>query len=173
MTPTRAPAEPARDADVVRTNVDIAAAPERVFRALTDPRELPAWWGSEEDYRTRDWAVDLRPGGAWRATTVHRDGREGTLDGEFRVVERPRVLETSWRASWDDEPSTVRYELDPREVDGVPGTRLTVIHTGPARGATACARGSGALARHLRLTRRLLVAVRRPTHRRASARPIA
>lgn len=139
---------------VVRETVDIAAPPERVFRALTDPRELPAWWGGDAGPRTRDWQVDARPGGAWRATTRDRDGREGTLAGEFRVVDAPRTLEHTWQSGTDDAPSVVRWELEPREVDGVAGTRVTVTHTGPTASMTA------ALVRHVGLTRRLALAYR-------------
>lgn len=126
--------------DVVRTEIEIAAPPERVFDALTDPRELGAWWGSDETYRTSDWQLDPTPGGEWSAHTVDADGIEGTLHGEVRVADAPHRLEYSWRASWDDGESVVRYELEPVRVGGAPGTRLTVTHTGPM--ATASAQAS-------------------------------
>ena len=44
--------------------IDIDVARARVFRALTDPEELPLWWGSDDMYRTYDYRIDLRPGGA-------------------------------------------------------------------------------------------------------------
>ena len=31
----------------------IAASPERVFEALTDPAQLAEWWGSDDTLRTR------------------------------------------------------------------------------------------------------------------------
>jgi hypothetical protein len=43
--------------------VEIAAPPERVYTALTDPAELAAWWSAEDAYRTFDWESDLRVGG--------------------------------------------------------------------------------------------------------------
>jgi uncharacterized protein YndB with AHSA1/START domain len=142
----RAAREPAADAPaVVRTSVDIAAPPDAVFEALTDPAELAEWWGSEDTYRTKDWTVDPTEGGAWRATTVDPDGREGALGGTFTEVDAPRVLETTWRTSWDDAESTVRWELAPAVVDGGAGTRLTVTHTGPTVHATACLAMAGLL----------------------------
>ncbi len=33
--------------DAVSQEIEIAAPPERVFRALTDPKQLFAWWGKE------------------------------------------------------------------------------------------------------------------------------
>ena len=114
----------------VRATVEIAAPPEQVFEALTDPEQLEAWWGSEESYRTGGWQVDPQPGGEWSVRTSDARGDEATVRGEYFVVDPPRVLEYSWAASWDDfAPTTVRFELSPAVVRGVSGTRLTVTHT--------------------------------------------
>ncbi|GJG89149.1 hypothetical protein tb265_43300 [Gemmatimonadetes bacterium T265] len=121
---------------VARASVDVAAPPERVFEALTDPAELAAWWGGGEG-RARDWRADVRPGGRWRARTTDAAGREGTVGGEYRVVDPPRTIETTWEADGDAGPSTVRYDLAPVEVGGAPGTRVTVTHTGPQLRASA------------------------------------
>ena len=133
----------AADPEAVETTiyeeVDIAAAPEEVFRALTDPRELEEWWGSHETHRTRTWRVDARPGGEWSVRTTDADGNESTVEGEYLVVEPPRRLEYTWRNSRDGfAPTRVRYDLAPVEVDGVPGTRVSVSHTG-INPATPCA----------------------------------
>jgi hypothetical protein len=45
------------DAGVIKAEIEIAASPERVFRALTDPTELAAWWGDSMMYRTYDWQM--------------------------------------------------------------------------------------------------------------------
>jgi uncharacterized protein YndB with AHSA1/START domain len=113
---------------IVRTVVEIDAPPDRVFEALTDARELAEWWG-EGDPRVLDSESDVRPGGTWRVRTIDRDGAEHTFGGEYRVVDPPHRLEQSWQSSDDAEPSLVRYDLEPLEVDGAPGTRLTVTHT--------------------------------------------
>jgi uncharacterized protein YndB with AHSA1/START domain len=116
--------------DAVRADIEIAAPPEHVFEALTDPAQLAAWWGSGETHRARDWQADVQPGGRWHARTTDAAGREGSLAGEYRVVDPPRVLEHTWQASWDEAPTVVRYELAPAQVGGVSGTRVTVTHTG-------------------------------------------
>jgi uncharacterized protein YndB with AHSA1/START domain len=113
---------------VVRTVIDIAAPPAEVFEALTDPRELAAWWGGDER-RTLDCDSDARPGGAWRVRTIGPDGEEHAVGGEYRVVDPPDHLEQTWQADDDAAPSVVRYDLEPSEVDGGEGTRLTVTHT--------------------------------------------
>jgi uncharacterized protein YndB with AHSA1/START domain len=114
---------------VVRAVMEVAASPEKVFRALTDPKELEQWWGSDEVYRTFDWVSDLRPGGE-RSCQARSPGREelSTVRGEYVVIDPPKVLEFTWLASWEpgSSPSNVRIELDP-----VPaGTRVTVVHSG-------------------------------------------
>ena len=115
---------------IVRTVIDIAAPPAHVFETLTDPRELAAWWGGG-DARTLDCESDARPGGAWRVRTLGPDGAERTVGGGYRVVDAPHRLEQTWQATDDAAPSLVRYDLEPLQVDGTDGTRLTVTHTSP------------------------------------------
>jgi len=130
------------DRDNIETTIELAASPERVFAALTDPQELAAWWGSDDTYRTRDWRIDARPGGEWSARTIDPSGNEGSIHGTFTIVDRPGVLESTWRASWDEMgTTTVRYDLSPAIVHDAPGTRLTVTHTG-FNGFSACASAS-------------------------------
>jgi uncharacterized protein YndB with AHSA1/START domain len=38
---------------------EVAAAPERVFRAFTT-HEVERWWGHADFYRQTDWKADLR-----------------------------------------------------------------------------------------------------------------
>jgi uncharacterized protein YndB with AHSA1/START domain len=125
--------QPKTDNGVVRAFVDIAASPEDVFKALTDSRELAAWLGGVDDYTPGGWNDDAAPGMAWRSPAIAPDGTRGTVRGELLVVDAPRRIVTTWHASWDHFARTlVRYELAPTDVNGVPGTRLTVTHTAPA-----------------------------------------
>jgi uncharacterized protein YndB with AHSA1/START domain len=39
-TPSNSP-----DADAIVSEIHINAAPERVFQALVDPKQVPQWWG--------------------------------------------------------------------------------------------------------------------------------
>jgi uncharacterized protein YndB with AHSA1/START domain len=139
MSPASSPTSPSvrTTADaalgVVRAVLETAASPERVWRALTDPRELEAWWGSSEMYQTYDWQTDLRPGGE-RSCKARAPGHQeiSVVKGEYLAVDPPRLLEFTWRPSWDGYVETrVRIELDP--VPG--GTRVTVVHTGFADAA--------------------------------------
>lgn len=132
---------PDTDATIVTlyADIEIAAPPERVYRALTDPAELARWWGPAAEYASQEWEIDPRVGESWRVRMIDRDENESTIDGEFLVLDPPRTVEYTWRSSRDGfAPTVVRYDLVPCTVRGVRGTRVTVTHTGIG-GITACA----------------------------------
>lgn len=127
---------------IVRASIEIAASPEDVFQALTDPRELAVWLCGADNVAAGDWRPDADAGALWSAPAIAPDGSPGLVRGEFLVLDAPRRLVSTWHASWDHYARTiVRYELDPAVVEGKPGTRLTVFHSAPA----ACARHTSQL----------------------------
>ena len=137
MSVSKSPARAVADlsAGAVLATVEIEAAPERVFAALTDPNEVVAWWGSEETYRTETWHADLRVGGRWEARGRGADGKPYSVGGEFLEVDRPRKLVQTWNYDWEGGHSTVlTYVLE--AIDG--GTRLTVRHTGFGERRDSC-----------------------------------
>ena len=114
--------------DAIHAEVEIAAPPEKVFRALTDPEQLRLWWGSQAQYKTADWEMDLRPGGRWRCFARNQNtGVESEVAGEVLEIDPPRTFAFTWNPSWAKMPATVvRYNLVP-----IPsGTRVSVVHTG-------------------------------------------
>lgn len=116
--------------DVLVHEIYIAASPERVFEALVDPAQVPLWWGQQGIYRCESFASDLRPGGKWRSSGVGPDGGNFEASGEYLEIDRPRLLEQSWVASWSgDAKTTVRWELLPSGK----GTMVTLRHSGFAR----------------------------------------
>lgn len=111
----------------ILATVEIAASPERVFRALTSD-EIVAWWVRRGVFDTREWSGDVRIGGKWRSAGVAR-GAPYTLEGEYLEIDPPRKLVHTWHfAGVPGEASTVTYMLEP--IAG--GTRLTVRHAGIA-----------------------------------------
>jgi uncharacterized protein YndB with AHSA1/START domain len=124
------------DAGAILATVDIAVPMERVFRALTDPRELMQWWGSPETYRAHAWEADFRVGGKWRVDGKSADGRPYSVEGRFLEIEPPRRVVQTWQYDWDaNSPETrLTYTLD--EVAG--GTRVTVRHEGFVPRSEAC-----------------------------------
>ena len=126
-------------AGLVRATVEIAAPPEAVFRALTDPAELPRWWGSPELYRTDDWKVDLRPGGKWSCQARSPQG-DSEVRGEYLAIEPPRLLEYTWEPAWEQYRQTIiRCTLE-----AIPGgTRVSVVHRGFTAGESATGHAEG------------------------------
>jgi uncharacterized protein YndB with AHSA1/START domain len=124
------------EAGVVLATVQIAAPPERVFRAITDPRELKHWWGSPETYQAHSWEADLRIGGKWRVEGRGAAGKPYSVFGEFLEITPPRKLVQTWQHDWDaNHPQTkVTFTLD--DVPG--GTRVTLRHEGFGPRSEAC-----------------------------------
>src|SRR6266849_1550027 len=109
----------------ILATVEIAAPPERVFRALAS-KEIIDWWVRPGIFDTREWTGDVRKGGRWRASGVAR-GQPYALEGEFLEVQPPTKLVHTWqRVGMPGAPTTVTYHLQP--ISG--GTRLTLRHTG-------------------------------------------
>ncbi len=110
-----------RHIPAIERTLDLAAPPERLWRALTDPIELSHWFSDQAE-------VDLRPGGngAW---TWRTHGRHAA---KFEIIQPHRRL--AWR--WSLEPgipvdvgitTRVEWTLAPRH-DG--GTTLRLEETG-------------------------------------------
>jgi len=138
--------------DAVVGEVFIAAPPARVFEALTDPKQVPRWWGHQNMYRITEWKADVRPGGKWSSIGVRVDGTSFRVDGEYLEVDPPRLLTHTWISSYSNNLKTVvRGELEPTEVHGLhpsgpkkagTGTLLKIRHDGFA-GAPQAAKAHG------------------------------
>ena len=115
--------------DAIVEVITIKGSAERVFAALTDPSQRIKWWGSEGRFQVTHIESDLRPGGKWmmRGTGY---GKPFVVMGEYREIERPRLLVFSWLPDWQEDAteSLVRFDLE--EKDGVTTVRLT--HSGLA-----------------------------------------
>jgi uncharacterized protein YndB with AHSA1/START domain len=124
--------------DAIDLEVQIAAPPDRVFQAITDPTQLLRWWGQQGMYHTTKWCTDLRPGGQWGCEGVSdKDGSAFHVKGEYLEVDPPRLLIHTWISSWSGDLTTVvRWELEPVAA----GTMIRLHHSGFA-GAPASAKG--------------------------------
>jgi uncharacterized protein YndB with AHSA1/START domain len=104
----------------------LAAPPERVWHALTDPTALAAWFWPDS-LRTVA-TLDPRPGGGYSIAAPARMA----VRGEYRVVEPPRRLEFSWQWEGETERTIVRLELstvdDPEHAGGPAATALRLTH---------------------------------------------
>ena len=82
---------------------------ERVWREWTEPERFADWFGgAEADVPVATVSMDVREGGAWRATMFFGpDRRESNWHGEYREVIAPERLVLTF----SDEPDTDRFAL--------------------------------------------------------------
>jgi len=115
--------------DTIVQEISIKSSAERIFEALTNPGHRVKWWGAEGRFQVQHMESDLRPGGKWMMRGIGY-GKPFTVKGEYREIERPRLLMFTWLPDWQEDAteSTVRFDLE--EKDGVTSVRLT--HSGLA-----------------------------------------
>jgi uncharacterized protein YndB with AHSA1/START domain len=101
------------------------ATRERLWQAVTDPAQVPHWWGPHGT-TTEVVEMDVRPGGTWRYVSHAPDRDDVAFYGEYLEVEPPSRLR--WTFMFDVEgvgpqggPETFLLE----EAEG--GTRMTCI----------------------------------------------
>jgi uncharacterized protein YndB with AHSA1/START domain len=124
------------DHDAIVSEIEIAAPPERVFKALVDSAQLMQWWNSDQ-CKTEFFEMDARRGGKWRfgtsKSTLNVNGvNQFSCHGEVLEYDPPRALAYTWIANWHDDKSratVVRWELSPSGE----GTKVRVTHSGLAQ----------------------------------------
>ena len=123
------------DQDAIIAEIQIAAPPERVFKAISDEGELMRWFTSPECPVQR-WRMEARAGGhhsyvTQKGSLVVNGISEFECHGNIVEFDPPRVLAYTWFANWHDDPkrsTMVRWELTPRQG----GTHVRVTHIGLA-----------------------------------------
>jgi len=117
--------------NTVVAEIFIAAPPQRVFEAITDPKQMPLWWGQEGLYRITEWKGDIRVGGKWSSVGAGADGTAFRVAGEYLEVDPPRLLVHTWIASWSGELKTVvRWQLEEQPVHGLQAKGPQKVGTG-------------------------------------------
>jgi uncharacterized protein YndB with AHSA1/START domain len=98
---------------------------DRVWKAMTDPDQVPRWWGPHGT-TTIVTEMDVRPGGKWRYLSKGPDREDVEFYGEYLEVDPPKGYK--WTFMFDVEgvgpmggPETFTLE----EVDGK--TKVTSI----------------------------------------------
>ena len=103
----------------------LKAAPEKVWRALTQPEALKLWMAPSDEFRIPFAEADLRVGGRFHVVMNSPDGETHDVSGIYREIVPDRKLVYTW--AWKSTPereSLVTWEL--RAVGG--GTELTLKH---------------------------------------------
>jgi uncharacterized protein YndB with AHSA1/START domain len=114
----RGPAVERAEAGRVSRSVELDAAPDEVWSALTEEALLAEWLADEVE-------IEAEPGG--EIVCRYTDGEERR--GEVELVEEAERLAWSWRRETGAPPSRVELVLDAV----AERTRLTVIETAPLR----------------------------------------
>ncbi len=123
------------DQDVIVTEIQITAPPDRVFRALTDAGELRRWFGSPE-CPVKSWKMDARVGGQYSYSTEQGSAVVNGVStfechGEIVEFDPPHLLAYTWIGNWHDNPhstTVVRWELTQKGSS----TLVKVTHSGLA-----------------------------------------
>lgn len=116
--------------DTIVQEITINGSAERIFEALTNPGQRVRWWGAEGRFQTTHMESDLRLGGKWMMHGIGMGGKLFTVKGEYRQIERPRLLVFTWLPDWQEDATETIVRFDLVEKDGVTTVRLT--HSGLA-----------------------------------------
>src|SRR5207245_5343390 len=85
-------AEPGKQEILITREFD--APRELVFKACTDPKLIPQWWGPRS-LSTEVDKMDVRPGGQWRFINRDAEGNEYAFHGVYHEILAPeRVIDT-------------------------------------------------------------------------------
>jgi uncharacterized protein YndB with AHSA1/START domain len=85
-------AQPGKQEFVITRLFD--APRERLFKAMTDAKLIPQWWGPRK-YTTIVDKMELRPGGLWRFINRGADGQEFAFHGVYHLILPPeRMVQT-------------------------------------------------------------------------------
>ncbi len=120
--------KPTTTSDTIVQEITIKAQADRIFRALTDPGQLVKWWGAEGRFQTTEMNSDLHPGGKWMMRGTGMGGKPFTVCGQYREIERPRLLVFTWLPDWQEDATETLVRFDLEEKNGVTMVRLT--HSG-------------------------------------------
>ena len=113
LTDTTAPSQ----VETISFEFDLPHAPEKVWRALTDPELLGQWLLPVIDLR-------LEPGASFTFKTQPYPGWDGTVDCRFLEIETDRKLSYTWAVPFLD--TVVTFTLTPT----ASGTRLSLVQSG-------------------------------------------
>ncbi|HVE52707.1 MAG TPA: SRPBCC domain-containing protein [Ramlibacter sp.] len=113
------------EAPELRITRSYPVAPEKVWRAWTDPQALSAWFGPGEPNSVLVAEMDVRGGGRYRIRFRTPDGEEHEVAGEYRDVVPDELLSFTW--AWHTTPERVSLvTVRLRPADG--GTELDFRH---------------------------------------------
>jgi len=103
--------------ETIAFEIELKHAPQKVWRALTDPELLAEWLLPVID-------LELVPGKAFTFKTQAYPGWDGTVSCRMIEIDAPRKLSYAWTVPFLD--TVVTFTLAPTES----GTRLSIVQSG-------------------------------------------
>jgi uncharacterized protein YndB with AHSA1/START domain len=97
---------------------------EKVWKALTDPKYIPEWWGPR-NLTTKVDKQELKEGGAWRYIQHDKAGKEFAFRGVYQTVKKPQ--EVSFTFEWEAMPGHVLTQTMVLEEKGKQTKAVTSI----------------------------------------------
>jgi uncharacterized protein YndB with AHSA1/START domain len=119
---------PTSVSDTIVQEITIEGSAELIFDALTNPHERMKWWGAEGRFQVKHCESDLRPGGKWMMSGNGMGGKPFTVTGQYREIDRPRLLVFTWLPDWYENATETLVSWNLQENAGVTTVRLT--HSG-------------------------------------------
>lgn len=115
-------AEPGKQEILITREFD--APRELVFKAFTDPKLLPQWWGPRYLSTIVD-KMDVKHGGQWRFINRDAEGNEFAFHGVYHQVLAPECIIDTFE--FEGLPETGHVTLETLKLEELPGggTRLT------------------------------------------------
>jgi uncharacterized protein YndB with AHSA1/START domain len=107
----------------LRRHFDVA--PDKVWRAWTEPQALKQWFGPAEIVTVTVPELDVRVGGRFRVLMLAEDGERHEVSGVYREVVPNRRLVFGWAwVSTPERESRVTVLIEPSGK----GSDLTLLH---------------------------------------------
>jgi uncharacterized protein YndB with AHSA1/START domain len=115
-------AEPGKQEMIITRQFD--APRELVFKAVTDPKLIPQWWGPR--YLTTEVDImDVRPGGQYRFINRDADGNVYGFHGVYHEILAPeRMIDTF---EFEGLPEAGHVALETMRLEVLPGGRTRLI----------------------------------------------
>ena len=104
-------------------------APEKVWRAWTEPQALSQWFGPGKNPSVITAEIDLRVGGRYRIAFETPEGETHEATGVYQEVVPHRRLVFTW--AWKSTPervSRVSIDIKPLADGAEEGTELRFVH---------------------------------------------
>ena len=101
----------------IQVTREFDAPREVVYKAMTDPKLIPQWWGPRRDATTVD-KMEVRPGGKWRFVSTGPNGTYA-FRGEYReIIPGEKIVQT-----FEFEPMAGHISVETGTLTDLPGGR--------------------------------------------------